>query len=189
MYWQCDRARRGLVISAATVFLTIFAGCGTDSSEQSTESTTPSVTERSGPLEIGDVAPDFRLMRLDGSVLSLSELRGKAVIVDFWATWCRPCRIAMPHLQELSEKYAERLVVVGIAMDRQGQPVVAPFVERTQLTFEIVLPDDRVQQDYGGIQYLPTTFLIDPEGRVAAKWVGLAKEGAYEGAIQESLLG
>jgi cytochrome c biogenesis protein CcmG/thiol:disulfide interchange protein DsbE len=170
-------------------------GCSPETPDQQTQGeqnpqaeqqTSPNYT---GPLDIGDSAPDFQLARLDGSLLRLSELRGKAVLVDFWATWCGPCRQSMPHLQQLSEEYADRLVIVGIAMDRQGKKVVAPFVDKQGITFEIVLPDTKVSADYGGIKYLPTTFLVDPAGRITAKWVGLVGKEAYKKAIHEALVG
>jgi cytochrome c biogenesis protein CcmG/thiol:disulfide interchange protein DsbE len=137
--------------------------------------------------KVGNAAPGFALARLDGSTLDLAELRGKTVLLDFWATWCPPCRMAMPHLQALSQEYADQLVVVGIAMDQGGAGVVGPFVTKEQLSFEVVIMDANVIRDYGGISSIPTTFLIDPQGRIVNKWIGYQNKAVYEGAIKKVL--
>jgi cytochrome c biogenesis protein CcmG/thiol:disulfide interchange protein DsbE len=137
--------------------------------------------------QVGDVAPAFTLARIAGGDLSLIDLRGKVVLVDFWATWCPPCRMAMPHLQELSQEYAGQLVIVGISMDQGGARVVGPFVAKERLTFEVVLQDRKVVQQFGGIMSIPTTFLIDQEGRIVGKWIGYQTKAVYEGAIKKVL--
>ncbi len=117
--------------------------------------------------------PDFALKDLDGNVVRLADLRGSVVIVDFWATWCPPCRQALPHLQAISNEYGGRGVkIVAIAMDDQGESVVRPFVAKNKLTFTMVLPDGQVERAFGGIRSLPTTFVIGPDGKIFKKLVG-----------------
>ena len=136
--------------------------------------------------EIGSLAPDFDLERIDGGRLVLSELRGKAVLVDFWDTWCPPCKKALPHLQELSVEYADDLVVVGVAMGREGEGKVRKFTQDYGLTFEMVMLGNnrKLISDYGGIQSIPTTFLIDEEGIIQDIWVGGFGKAVYEKAVQ-----
>jgi len=171
-----------------TLSALVLVGCGGDDTSRDQEAI-DQATGKSVGGDVGDLAPSFQLLRLDGSKLALGDLRGKAVLVDFWATWCPPCRMALPHLQELSAQYSEQLVIVGIALDQGGARVVAPFVEREGVTFEIVLPDanNQVARDFGGIASIPTSFLVDPEGRIAAKWIGYKTKAEYEGAIRRVL--
>ena len=139
--------------------------------------------------QVGNLAPDFDLERIDGGRLVLSELKGKAVLIDFWDTWCPPCRRAMPHLQELSVDYAGDLEVVGVAMGREGKAAVARFVDERKLTFPMVLadPEFRVVQDFGNIQSLPTTVLLDRDGVIQKVWVGGQDKKVYEQGIKRVL--
>jgi len=128
-------------------------------------------------------------MRLAGGTLSLGELQGKLVIVDFWDTWCGPCRIALPHLQALSEAYASDLVVVGVAMGQEGEAKVRQYVSQQKLTFELVLydPESSVVADFGGLRGIPTTFLIGTDGIILEKWVGAKSQSVYEKAVKAAL--
>lgn len=122
---------------------------------------------------VASAGPDFTLKDLDGNVVRLADLRGSVVIVDFWATWCPPCRMSLPHLQAISNEYGGRGVkVVAIAMDDQGESVVRPFVAKNKLTFTVLLPDGQVDRAFGGVRSLPTTFVIGPDGKVFKKLVG-----------------
>jgi len=174
------------VFTLLLVFILAAAGCG--SGEQADEGTTTVVAD--GPAtgaKRGDTAPDFDLERLDGGRLRLSELRGKAVVIDFWDTWCPPCRMAMPHLQELSVEYEDDLVVVGVAIGRNGKAAVAKFVQENGLTFPMVLIDEKFEtaRAFGGVQSLPTTFLIDAEGVVREVWTGYNAKAVYKTAISK----
>jgi len=124
-------------------------------------------------LAVGDEAPDFHLPTLDGGELSLSSLRGQVVLVDFWATWCGPCRQEMPELQRLYEEFAGRGVeIVAINVDAQPQ-AVAPYVHREGLTFPIVLGGaaERVRYRVTGV---PTLFVVDQSGVIRYQHVGYA---------------
>lgn len=138
---------------------------------------------------VGDKAPDFTLERVAGGELTLSSLQGKAVIVDFWDTWCPPCKKALPDLQELSETYADDLVVVGVALAQEGEQKVRQFTSDRGLTFEMVLfnQDPQLVRDFGGLSSIPTTFLIDADGIIREKWIGAAPKAAYEAAVRKAI--
>ncbi len=186
-----------MLMVCTLVFLTA-SGCGSGTEESATAeeaaprnlttTSTASVTS-TVPGTKGSVAPDFALKRLSGGELQLSSLQGKAVIVDFWDTWCPPCVKALPHLQELSVQYDQDLVVVGVAMGRQGEAKVRQFTQDKGLTFEMVLfnNDPQLIKAFGGIQSIPTTFLIDREGVIREKWVGGFGKAEYERAIKAVL--
>ena len=125
----------------------------------------------SGP-QIGDLAPDFVLPRLDGKVQALSNYRGKVVMLNLWATWCPPCIAEMPLINDLAQTYADQgLTIVGIAGDENADDVHA-FVQETPLYFDVLLdPQGAVGTEYGITGY-PETFLIDREGRLLAKFIG-----------------
>lgn len=171
------------LIALALIALLI-GGCGDGADRQQDTA----ARTQSGPgAVVGGAAPDFQLLRLDGSTLKLSDLRGKAVLLDFWDTWCPPCRAAMPHLQEISTAYDGDLVVVGIAFGQQGKDAVAKFIADRGLTFEFVLADQKVISDFGGLQSIPTTFLVDRNGEIVEKWVGGQTKSTYESAVQSVL--
>ena len=122
-------------------------------------------------LEAGSAAPDFQLPTLDGDELSLSSLRGQVVLVDFWATWCGPCRQEMPALQRLHEEFAGRGVeIVAISMDAQTE-AVAPYARREGLTFPILLGSVAEQVRYR-VAGLPTLFVVDQGGIIRFQHVG-----------------
>ena len=146
----------------------------------------PALSNVPGARE-GVTVPDFTLKKVGGGTLELSSLRGKAVLIDFWDTWCPPCRAAMPHLEEISNTYADDLVIVGIAFGRQGEAAVAKFIKDQGLTFEFVMADQKIIIDYGGLQSIPTTFLVDRNGLVVKKCVGGQSKSSYENAVKAVL--
>jgi peroxiredoxin len=119
-------------------------------------------------------APDFTLTTLDGTPLRLDDLRGKVVLLNFWATWCPPCKAEMPDLNALQQEYGEArdFVVVGVNVEEDTAEVKS-FVDRQQLTFPIVFDSDgRVTTQLFGVRPLPTTFIIDRDGFIRDAWNG-----------------
>lgn len=177
-----------LLTSALLLGLMVFSGCGDKTADDGGTADTGTAGGTAAVIgagaRVGGPVPDFQLKRIDGGTLQLSSLEGKAVLVDFWDTWCPPCRAAMPHLQEISTTYADDLVVVGVAFGRQGEAAVAKFVKDNGLTFEFVLADQKVITDFGGLDSIPTTFLVDRNGVVVKKWVGGQSKSAYESAVK-----
>jgi peroxiredoxin len=135
-------------------------------------------------------APDFKLKDVNGKTVHLSDYRGKAVVLDFWATWCGPCKIEIPWFIQFERKYKDRgLEVLGVAMDDEGWQVVKPFAEQMKINYRLVMGDDLTADMYGGIEALPTTFLVDREGKIAAVHVGLAGKDEFENDIEKILDG
>ena len=128
-----------------------------------------------GPAKVSQ-APDFALQDLEGHAVSLNGLRGKVVLLDFWATWCGPCHESIPFFESLYEKNRRSgFVVVGIDEDAE-EGDVRRFVRRTRMTYPVVMDaSNRLMDDYQ-VAGLPTTFLLDPRGRVRARWVGFAED-------------
>ena len=133
-------------------------------------------------------APDFALRDIDGKTVRLSDFKGKVVLVDFWATWCGPCKIEIPWFIEFERKHKDKgFAVIGISMDEEGWEVVKPFLSRLNVNYRVVIGNDSTAQSYGGVEALPTTFLIDREGRIAATHVGLASKRDFEDGIEQLL--
>jgi peroxiredoxin len=138
----------------------------------------------------GKPAPDFELKSIDGKSYKLADLRGKAVLLNFWATWCPPCKIEIPWFIELQKQYADQgLVVVGVAMDddTNKQKVVSDFVNQMKIDYPILLGTDQVADQYGGVDALPTTFFIGRDGKIVRRVMGLAGHSEFEDAIQAAL--
>src|SRR5205823_3675613 len=107
-------------------------------------------------------------------VAKLSDYKGKVVLLDFWATWCGPCKIEIPWFMEFEQTYKDRgFAVVGVSMDEDGWDVVKPYIQARKINYRVLLGNDQVGQLYGGVESLPTTFLIDRSGRIAKVHVGL----------------
>ena len=138
----------------------------------------------------GKVAPDFELKAIDGKSYKLADLRGKAVLLNFWATWCPPCKIEIPWFIELQRQYADQgLIVVGVAMDddTNKQKVVSDFASQMKIDYPILLGTDQVADQYGGVDALPTTFFIGRDGKIVRRVMGLAGHSEFEEAIQAAL--
>lgn len=129
-------------------------------------------------LKQGPVAPDFRLKSLDGKEIRLSDYKGRVVILDFWATWCPPCKAEIPSFIEMHGELAEEgLVVIGAAADDPRK--VRKFAAEYGINYPIVIADAALANDYGGIMGLPTTFVIDREGRIARTYVGFRPKSVF----------
>jgi peroxiredoxin len=136
----------------------------------------------------GQAAPDFSLASLDGKTLKLSDFRGKAVLLNFWATWCEPCKIEMPWFVDLQKKYGpEGLQVLGVAMDDASPKEIADFTQKMGVNYPVVVGKEAVGDQYGGIPYLPSTFYIDRDGKVVDRVYGLVSRSEIEDNIRKAL--
>lgn len=130
-------------------------------------------------------APGWTLRDVDGREVKSTDFKGKVVVVDFWATWCPPCRREIPGYIELQKKYGERgLVILGFSVDELSPAEVKAFGERMKMNYPILMADGDVAGAFGGVQGLPTAFVIDREGQVRHAKVGMARDAkAYEALI------
>ncbi|OLE56923.1 MAG: hypothetical protein AUG13_06500 [Chloroflexi bacterium 13_1_20CM_2_59_7] len=135
-----------------------------------------------------DPAPDFQLAGLDGKPVTLAGSKGKVVLVNFWATWCGPCRAEIPDLVELQKKYKDRLQILGLVVDDEDLDAIKKFAARFGINYPVALATNDIRIQYGGIPALPTSFVLDSEGRVVQKHEGLRDPVLYEAEIR-SLLG
>jgi thiol-disulfide isomerase/thioredoxin len=134
-------------------------------------------------------APTWALTDMSGKVLKSSDLLGKVVLVDFWATWCGPCKASIPHLVDLYTRYQDKGVeVVGVSLDQQGPKVVKPFIDKYKINYPVVMGNGKVAQDFGGVRGIPTAFVITQDGKIFKTYVGLRPKETYEVDIK-ALLG
>jgi thiol-disulfide isomerase/thioredoxin len=174
------RALRHLVpFFVASLLLCLFA-----SASFAQESDQPTIRFVRNP----DPAPEFNLAGLDGKPVTLSDTKGKVVLVNFWATWCGPCRAEIPDLVELQNKYKDRLQILGLVVDDEDQAAIKKFVAKYRVNYPVAIATDALRLEYGGIPALPTSFVLDPEGRVVQKHEGLRDPVLYETEVR-SLLG
>jgi thiol-disulfide isomerase/thioredoxin len=135
----------------------------------------------------GALASDFTVTDLDGKKLSSSDYRGKVVLLDFWATWCTPCREEIPHFVEMQNKYGPQgFQVIGISMDDDAKPV-REFYQKYNLNYPVAIGDDKLAERFGGILGLPVNFIIDREGRVYAKHLGATGTSVFDEDVSKLL--
>ncbi len=165
----------------------VAAGCqqsnqtAPEKKESSSAQPQPSLT--SGSFVNRMPAAQFQLTDIAGKPVSLSALKGKVVILDFWATWCPPCRQEIPHFKELYAQYKERgLEIVGLSVDDSSAEVVS-FVKENKIGYPVAMADGALQKAYGGIRGIPTTFMLDKRGAIAKKYVGYQDKSVFESDI------
>ncbi len=141
------------------------------------------------PTGISKPAPDFALQTIDGKTLHLSDFRGKAVVVNFWATWCQPCKIEMPWFVELQRQYGPAgLQILGISADEDtSADELDKFTRDLGVNYPVLLGKEEVEQAYGGIQFLPVTVYVDRQGNVVDKVFGLKGRAEIEDDIKKAL--
>jgi cytochrome c biogenesis protein CcmG/thiol:disulfide interchange protein DsbE len=133
-------------------------------------------------------APDFALKDADGRSVRLSDYRGQVVLLNFWATWCEPCLIEIPWFIEFERRHKDQgFAVVGVLTDEDGWESARPFVSQSGINYRVLMGNNTITQLYGGVEALPTTFIIDQEGRIAAIHVGLASKSSYERDVNQLL--
>lgn len=133
-------------------------------------------------------APDFSLEDANGQLVKLSEFKGKVVLLNFWATWCTPCRIEIPWFVDMEREFKdEGFAVIGVSMDEDGWEVVKPFIRDLKVNYRMVLGTEELAQLYSGVQALPTSFVIDRAGRIASVHMGIVSRNVFEEEIRALL--
>jgi len=167
--WAAWAAACGLAVLGLCL-----AGCGSTPAKVAVK---PAKDRRS--------APDFTLKDATGANVQLAGLKGKVVLLNFWATWCGPCKVEIPWFIEFQQTYKDRdFRVVGVSMDDDGWASVKQYVTEKKINYQVVIGTDKLAQIYGGVESLPTTFVIDRDGRIASTHVGLVSKKKYEDEIQ-----
>jgi len=168
-----------------TFLLLAFAttgGCGEGKSPPAANATQ---TAAATAAPVATEGPDFTVTTLEGRTLRLSELRGQVVVVDYWATWCGPCRIAMPHLQKLHDEYkSQGVTVLALSVDQKGPSVVVPFIRQNGFTFAVAMADQKSASAFGNFSSIPTTVIVRPDGRVHTTLTGVHPYEEYVAAVQ-----
>ena len=159
------------------LLLFVLGGCGEEDTPAPADAPKTSEQARSGTsYQTNPVpAPDVTLQTMDGRTINLAEQPGKVILVNFWATWCAPCRKEIPDLVNLySELQSEGLEIVGIAVDQEGAEVVKPFVKKQKINYPIVLdPDQSTESHFEAMYGLPTTYVVNPEGKIVRRILGI----------------
>ena len=127
---------------------------------------------------------DFALKDAGGKTVKLSDYRGKVVLLNFWATWCAPCKIEIPWFVEFQQTYKNRdFAVLGVSMDEDGWDSVRPYMAEHKLNYPVVVGGDSIERMFGGVDDLPTTFLVDRNGHIVKKHVGLISKNSWQDEI------
>ena len=171
-----------LLIIFALIFLSF--GCSKNTKEENKTANSNSNVQTTQTKD-EKAAPDFSLESTDGMAVSLKQYRGRVVILDFWATWCGPCRRGIPDLVSLQKKYKDDLRVIGISLDTDTKSDVIPFAKKFNINYPILYGNQQVTQAYGGINAIPTTIVIDQYGDIVAKYVGLVDKETFAKHIEE----
>lgn len=173
-----------MMLAVFTAAGLLFVGCSSPPENQSTtgasggdepatvfEVPSDGVTLRfvDTPASVGSLT----MQTIDGEFLEMSDLRGKVVLVNFWATWCGPCREEIPYLASLTERYPEHLVVIGVSEDAGGVDMVEAFADQYGVNYPIVMSTPEIKRAFPGVFALPTSFVVDPDGEIVQTHVGL----------------
>jgi len=136
--------------------------------------------------ETNKKAPEISLSDISGEKISLEKLRGKVILLDFWATWCPPCRMSVPDLLELQNRYsAKKLQVIGIGLDKKDNIIL--FAEQYKINYPVAAGDQSIANKYGGITGIPTMFIIDKKGNIRKKFEGYTRKNVLEAEIEKLL--
>ncbi len=133
-------------------------------------------------------APDFELKDSDGKSVKLSDYKGKVVLLNFWATWCGPCKIEIPWFIDFETQLKDKgFAVLGVSLDEEGWDIVKPYIDSKKVNYRVLMGTDQVAQLYGGVESLPTSFILDRDGKVAKVHIGLVSKGQYLNDINQLL--
>ena len=181
-----------LFLVMLTIVATDFSGC----SSSGLFKASAQENGKSSKKDLQD-APDVTFKDLQGKDVRLADLKGKVVVVNFWATWCEPCQIEIPWMIGFQEKYADKgFTLLGVAMDDEGKSVVGPYVEKTQfdvdgkkvpMNYPIVIGNDDLSSKFGGLIGLPTTVVVGRDGKIHKRFLGLVSHDELEKEIKELL--
>lgn len=175
--------RAMLALSAGILSVT---ACGTKAPANAAK---PGRAFTANSVKEGDPAPDFELKDADGKTVKLSDYKGKVVLLNFWATWCPPCKIEIPWFIDFERAYRDKgFAVLGVSFDEDGWDAVKPYLASSKINYRIVVGDEKVDRLYGGsegVSSLPTSYIIDRAGKIASIHVGLVPKKAYEDDIQK----
>ncbi len=138
------------------------------------------------PALQGKVAPAFSLVDTDGKKVSLADYKGKPVLVNFWATWCAPCKLEMPWFEEFHKKYTD-LVILGVAADDAPKAAIVATAKKLGVDYPVLLVNDKVTADYGGVEYLPETFYVGRDGKVLLETAGLSDDANGKDQIEANI--
>lgn len=170
------RTLRAFGLAAAMALL--LAGCATDRAAKAAVK----------PEAQRKLAPDFQLKDANGHTVKLSDYKGKVVLLNFWATWCGPCKIEIPWFVDFEQRYKDRgFAVLGVSMDEDGWETVKPYIEEKRVNYRVVIGNDETATLYGGVESLPTSFIIDKQGKIAGVHVGLVSKSVYQTEIEQLL--
>jgi peroxiredoxin len=140
------------------------------------------------PVEKRVAAVDFKLIDSNGKEVKLSDYKDKVVLLNFWATWCGPCEVEIPWFKEFEQTYKDRgFAVLGVSSDEEGWAVVRPYMKTLAMNYRVVLDDGKMPAPYKDIEALPTTFLVDRQGRIAVSHTGLVGKNVYQKGVEELL--
>jgi peroxiredoxin len=148
----------------------------------------PQVGAAFGVASANAQAPEFQLTTLDGAPVSRDSLRGKVVLLNFWATWCPPCRVEMPGFQDVYDRNRSRgFTVLGVSTDAAGNDHVARYLQDHRITYPVAMASNGIVQGFGGVHALPTSFLLDRQGRIRHEVSGIFAEFTLEQAVERLL--
>lgn len=173
-----------LLIVVGVVLLLVVGIIATDGESKETESsrTSPAFSEIENVSN--NKAPDFTLFDTNGDSVSLSDYEGKVVILNFWATWCGPCRMEIPEFVKLQEKYGDDVVILGISVDQDGPKVVPSFMKRFEINYPVLYATNEIIYNYGGITGVPTTFVLDRNLIIQRLYIGYRPVYVFEQDIK-----
>lgn len=187
MYNRAMRRLSFVLCCAGLVFALV--SCGSDDDQARAPRTSGEARSGTSYQTNPVPAPDLTLETMDGRELNLADMKGKVVLVNFWATWCAPCRKEIPDFIDLySELKSEGLVIVGIAVDQDGAEAVRPYVNEQDINYPIVLdPDQSTESHFDAMYGLPTTYVVNPEGNIVRRVLGIFPIEEMKPTLEEML--
>jgi cytochrome c biogenesis protein CcmG/thiol:disulfide interchange protein DsbE len=182
------------LMAGALALLLVFTGCSKSDAQAKNEGSKKADIEMASdkaatdlgllPADKAPIAPDWNLETADGGMMKLSDHRGKVVILNFWDTWCPPCKAEIPDFVKMADLFEDDLVIIGAAFANNGKDAVKSFIKEYEMNYPVVYVTPQVNQMYGGISSIPTTFIIDREGRARGMHVGFKERAVFEAEVK-----